>query len=305
MKDIVKVYAIVVTLFSTILFFGAYPSQKSDSNEVNLKILPQIVKPIDLSNSYSFAGESIPVELQDVKERLDRELTVNSYWHSSTILNIKNSFRFFPVMDKILEEEGLPTDLKFIAVAESNLRNETSPRGAKGIWQFMKETAKYYDLEISDEIDERYNLEKSTRAAAKHLKELHQKLGSWSLVAAAYNLGETKLKREIQNQGAENYYELNLNPETDRYLFRLVALKEIISDPQKYGFYLDQEDVYPPLDFYFVEVSTTLENLGEFAADYGISYRELKRYNPWLISHKLTNPRAKTYKIKIPKRRNN
>lgn len=263
--------------------------------------VPQIVKGIDLDQAFEFCGEALPMDDFDIRERLDRELTVNTYWHSSTILSIKSTMRFFPVMERILKEEGVPTDLKYVAVAESALRNVTSHAGAKGLWQFMQGTGKEYGLEINDEVDERYHLEKSTRAAAKYLKSLHQRFGTWANAAAAYNMGGGNMNKRLREQEAKDYFELNLNEETSRYYFRLVAIKHILENPRAYGFYVDKEDYYPALDKYeVVEVKGAVESWGAFAKEKGISYRILKVYNPWLIDHKLTNSSGKTYEVKIP-----
>ncbi len=264
--------------------------------------VPQIVKGMDLDQSFEFCGEELPMDNFDIRERLDRELTVNTYWHSSTILSIKSTMRFFPVMERILEEEGVPTDLKYIAVAESALRNAVSPAGAKGIWQFMKGTGNEYGLEINSEVDERYHLEKSTRAAAKYLRSLRQRFGSWANAAAAYNMGGGNMNKRLREQEADNYFELNLNEETSRYYFRLVAIKNILENPRAFGFYLDKEDYYKPLDDYTTEeVSEAIESWGGFAKERGISYRMLKVYNPWLIDSKLTNRAGKTYEIRLPR----
>ena len=264
--------------------------------------VPQIVKGMDLDKNFEFCGESLPMDNFDVRERLDRELTVNTYWHSSTILSIKSTMRFFPTMERILKEEGVPTDLKYIAVAESALRNAVSPAGAKGIWQFMKGTGNEYGLEINSEVDERYHLEKSTRAAAKYLKSLRNRFGSWANAAAAYNMGGGNMNKHLREQQAESYFDLNLNEETSRYYFRLVAIKNILENPRAFGFYLDKEDYYKALDDYrVVEVDSSVENWGAFAAEQGISYRILKVYNPWLIDSKLTNRSGKTYEIRVPR----
>lgn len=263
--------------------------------------VPQIVKGVDLDQAFEFCGERLPMDNFDVRERLDRELTVNTYWHSSTILSIKSTMRFFPTMERILEEEGVPTDLKYIAVAESALRNVVSPAGAKGVWQFMKGTGTEYGLEINSEVDERYHLEKSTRAAAKYLQSLHSRFGSWANAAAAYNMGGGNMNKRLREQHADDYFELNLNEETSRYYFRLVAIKNILENPRAFGFYLEREDYYQSLDDYTtIEVSEPVNSWGEFAKEHGISYRILKVYNPWLIESKLTNRANKTYEIRIP-----
>lgn len=264
-------------------------------------VLPQIIKSVDLNKSFNFAGEKVPLDNFDVRERLDRELTVNSYWHSSTMLNLKSTYKYFPIIEPILEEHGVPDDFKYLAIAESNLRNATSPAGAKGIWQFLNSIGQHYGLEINSEVDERYHIEKATAAACEYIKDHYRQFDSWTLTAAAYNMGGPKLKRELATQRADSYYDLNLNIETDRYVFRIVAIKEVMQNPRNFGFYLDEEDAYPPLtDYDIIEVNSSIENLGDFAAEHGTTYRILKVYNPWLISSRLTNRARKTYQIKVP-----
>lgn len=298
-------YTLVLAAFFTIAVLASYSKHDEPpvepSKSVDASRIPQVIEPVDLDKPFDFAGELLPMHKADVRERLDQELTLNTYRHGNTMLNIKKSFRYFPVMEEILKEHGLPTDLKFISVAESDLSNATSPVGAKGFWQFMTETGRYYGLEINSEVDERFHLEKATHAACKYLLDYHKRFGSWSLAAAAYNMGGTRLSRELKNQRADSYYDLNLNQETMRYFFRLVAMKELLKDPMRFGFYIEKEDVYSELTNYQeVEVKTGIPNLGDFAKEHNISYRELKIYNPWLISSKLTNSRRKTYLIKIP-----
>lgn len=296
--------------FLTVAIFVSYagkdkkePAVPVAANDDDSKTLPQVIEAIDLNRPFTFAGEPVPMDNFDVRERLDRELIVNTYRHSNTILNIKRAYKYFPTIEKILAENAIPEDFKYLAVAESDLENATSSAGAKGIWQFMESTGEYYGLEINSEVDERYHIEKATKAACEYLKGYKKRFGSWTTAAAAYNIGGTRFAREIERQRADNYYDLNLNEETSRYVFRLIALKEIISNPRDFGFYLNDEDKYPPLnDFDIVEVSTSIENLGDFATEHGISYRMLKIYNPWLISYKLTNSKGKTYQIKIPKK---
>lgn len=300
-----RINIFLLALASVFIFVASKMSNGEQQNQYEwqpTENVPQIVKGMDLDKSFEFCGESLPMDNFDVRERLDRELTVNTYWHSSTILSIKSTMRFFPTMERILKEEGVPTDLKYIAVAESALRNAVSPAGAKGIWQFMKGTGNEYGLEINDEVDERYHLEKSTRAAAKYLKSLRNRFGSWANAAAAYNMGGGNMNKHLREQQAESYFDLNLNEETSRYYFRLVAIKNILENPRAFGFYLDKEDYYKALDDYrVVEVDSSVENWGAFAAEQGISYRILKVYNPWLIDSKLTNRSGKTYEIRVPR----
>ncbi len=290
-----------------ILFSSYTDDQKSDTNTNNQQNtsndqLPQVVKSISLDKEFSFAGEIVPTQNFDVRERLDRELLRDAYWHSSTVLSIKRASRFFPVIEKILAEEGLPDDFKYLAVAESSLSNAVSPAGAKGVWQFLKGTGKEYGLEVNSEVDERFHLEKSTYAACKYLKSLNKKFGNWTMAAAAYNMGGSRLSKESKTQRSNDYYDLNLNRETARYIFRILAIKEIMNKPEDFGFYIDEKDKYPPLDQYDqLEVGGTIANWGDYAKKYGASYRMLKVYNPWLISSSLTNKTKKKYIVKLPK----
>lgn len=265
-------------------------------------ILPQIIKsPKVALNSYQFAGEGMPVN-PDTKERLDRELSVNAYWQSSTLLNIKLAYKYMPVIERILAEEGVPDDFKYLAIAESGLRNVGSPAGAKGFWQFMTGTGKEYGLEINSEVDERYHIEKSTKAAAKYIKWLYAKFGSYTNAAGAYNVGPTRFTKEMKAQGEESYYDLNLNSETSRYVFRLIAIKEIMKNPEVYGFYLDADDYYQPVtNVMDVTVDKTVTSWKDFAHDHGLTYRMLKFYNPWIIDSKLTVINN-TYQVKVPRR---
>lgn len=298
---------LLIFLFSSYLSGGeekASDTPKFEEAEVHYG-LPQNVRSVQLHKDFSFAGEPVPVDNFDIRERLEREVLVNSYWHSSTALNMKMANRFFEVIEPILAEEGVPDDFKYLAVAESNLRNVTSPAGAKGIWQFLAATGRAYGLEINNEVEERYHLEKSTRAAARYIKDYYEELGSWTLAAAAYNMGGPRLKRELDNQRADSYYDLNLFEETNRYVFRIIAFKEIMENPTKYGFYIREDEKYPPLtDVEYIQVDEPIPNLGDFAREHGISYRMLKVYNPWLITNSLRNVAGKNYQIAIPKSAN-
>ncbi len=290
------------------LFYASTSSEdkKSIENEstTNLETanqLPQVIKSIRLDKTYSIAGEALPEENFDALERLDREILVNSYWHSSTMLNIKNSKRYFPVIEKILQEEGIPDDFKYVAVIESNLRNVTSPAGAKGIWQFMSTSARGYGLEISREVDERYHTEKATRAACQLIRDYKERFGTWTNAFGAYNMGETRFAKEKDLQHMDSYYDMNFGEETGRYLFRVLAVKEILESPQDFGFYYEDSELYHPLtDGKMVSVEEPISNLGDFARKHGTTYRMLKVYNPWLISNRLTVGPGKSYEIRIP-----
>lgn len=262
--------------------------------------LAQKIGAIDVPESLFYCGEKVLTNLDDVKERLDRELLVNSYWHSNSIQLFKIANRYFPTIEKILKEEGVPEDLKYIALAESGLRNAVSPSGAHGTWQFLKGTAKDYGLEVSSTVDERYNLEKATVAAARYLKDAYEDLGSWTLATASYNIGRPRLKRIIAQQNESNYYDLYLNEETSRYLLRIVALKEIFSNSEKYGFNLIETDLYEPYSTKTIEIDTSISNLADFANAQGINYKTLKILNPWLRDTNLKNRSGKKYLLKLP-----
>jgi len=302
-KQINKLMHIGFYLYSailTIVILASYTSPFSQDTQAGDKV-QQIIKSAELKETFNFAGEPLPMDNLDVRERMDRELLVNTYWHSSTLLNLKKSKKFFPVIESILQKNGIPSDFKYIAVAESNLTNATSPVGAKGFWQLMPLVAKANGLEISAEIDERLHLEKATQAACKHILDYKNKLGSWTMAAAAYNLGITKLNSEIKLQGTNNYFDLNLNEETSRYLFRLVAIKEIMTHPEEFGFYLDPEDQYStPENFRIIKINGPLNSLADFAKENNISYRMIKIFNPWILQGAIKNPGQTEYEIKIP-----
>lgn len=295
-----SVFNIAMAAILAVFLFASNTEQES-FNEQPPNTLPQVIRPVSLEKPFDFAGESLPMDNFDVRQRLDKELIANSYRHSNTIVYLKSMYSYFPAIEKILAENGLPEDFKFLAVAESGLANETSPAGAKGFWQFMSTTAKYYGLEVSSQVDERYHLEKATRAACSYLKDYHKQFGSWTLAAAAYNMGGPNLKKSIEQQKGPSYYDLNLNTETNRYIFRIVALKEIMSNPEKYGFYLETSEGYPPLDAYKeIVVEKSIPDLGQYAQDNGTTYRMLKVYNPWLLTSSLTVSSGKSYTIRLP-----
>ena len=286
-------------LFTFLIFISSYAEVKApiDSTETPL---PQIIQAPKLDKAFNWAGEDMPASA-DAKERLDAQLLRNSYYHSSTIQYLKRANRYFPTIERILLEQGIPDDFKYLAVAESGLEHATSPANAKGFWQFRKLAAKEQGLEVNDEVDERYHVVKSTIAACNYLKYLKRRFGTWTDAAAAYNVGPTAYARQIKAQQESNYYDLNLNQETSKYVFRLMAIKEIMSHPQDFGYYLQPEELYQPLDnFYEVKVDKSIENWGEFAHQYGVTYRDLKRYNPWLRDNHLTVIKN-TYMVKIPK----
>ncbi len=248
-----------------------------------------------------FAGEEMPLTRFDVKEALDRELISNAYFHSQTIRYIKLAPRYFPVIEPILKEKGIPDDFKYLAMAESGLNpRATSPAGAVGFWQFLSGTAKDFGLEINAEIDERYHIEKSTFAFCDYVLTSFKKYGNWTLVAASYNGGIARVQRQMERQKMEDYYDLLFADETQRYVFRIVALKLIMENPEQYNFYIEEESKYPVINTRDVEINGPIDNFADFAIANGVNYKLLKDFNPWLRDDKLTNTARKKYTVKIP-----
>jgi membrane-bound lytic murein transglycosylase D len=293
MKRIEKVSLILaLVLVSGLLIFATtYEAEsKIEKTEVSSYF------PVDID----FAGEKTPLKISDVYERLDRELIVNVNWHSSTILVIKRANRAFPIIEPILKKNGIPDDFKYLAVIESGLVNAVSSAGARGVWQFMPETAKERGLEVNDIVDERYDLEKSTQAACSYFLSAKAKFGSWTLAAASYNGGMAGVNRQMEIQKESNYYDLLLTEETSRYVFRILALKEIMKNPNKFGFSLGKEELYSNLPTKKIEVDSSVSDLADFAKAQGINYKILKIHNPWLRDKKLDNTNGKKYTIEIP-----
>lgn len=259
------------------------------------------IQTVNINPEMTFCGESVPLNRVDVREKVDRELMVNAYWHSNAMLMIKRANRFFPIIEPILKKNGVPEDIKYLAVAESGLDPKiVSPAGATGLWQFMRATGKENGLEINNEIDERFHVQKATEAACKLLLSAYEKFGSWALVAASYNAGRKRIIDELDRQEVTNYFDLLLNAETARYVFRILAIKEIMSSPGDYGFHIEREHLYPLIECDTVIVTGSIKSFGEFAKEHHISYGILKEFNPWLRMEYLTNKSLKTYKISIP-----
>lgn len=255
---------------------------------------------LDIPEKLTFAGEEVPLDIPDVRERLDRELHINTYWHSSTIFLIKQAHRWMPQIEEILRENGIPEDFKYLTAIESGFVNVVSPKKAVGFWQILSTSGKENGLEITKYVDERYDPLKSTEAACKYLKKSYEKFGSWTNAAASYNRGRSGLSRALDNQKVESYYDLLLNDETSRYVFRILAAKEIIEHPEKYGFDIDAEHLYNQEHMRYVEVNEDIDDLVQFAQDQGINYKLLKRHNPWLRRQELKVKSNKSYQIAIP-----
>ncbi|MFY7734065.1 MAG: lytic transglycosylase domain-containing protein [Bacteroidia bacterium] len=256
---------------------------------------------LPIPESVTFAGQKISLKEFDVRERFDRELLTNVYWQSQTILLLKRANRFFPTIERILKEQGMPDDLKYVALIESGLMNVNSPVGASGFWQFMDKTGKQYGLTINTEVDERYNFEKATYAACKYFKESYAVFNDWGLVAASYNMGIEGLRRQLKNQSGSCYYDLFLNTETSRYVFRILAMKEIAEKPQQYGFYIAKNHLYDPIPTMNLSVNYSIPDLAAWAIQFKTNYKTVKLLNPWLRSNTLTLKEGESVEITLKK----
>jgi hypothetical protein len=248
-----------------------------------------------------FAGEKAPLEIVYVRESFEREIFASTYMHSATILMFKRAYRWFPVIEPILKKNNIPDDFKFLAIAESNFANVVSPSGAEGFWQFIKPTGQRYGLEITEEVDERYNVEKATEAACRYFQESYQQFKSWTLVAASYNRGLDGLSRALENQKVNSYYDLSLVDETARYVYRIMAIKEVYNHPTRFGYYLRDKDFYPPIPTFKVNVDSSISDLADFAFKQKVNYRILREFNPWIRRYNLPNKSGKTYTFILPK----
>ncbi len=270
-------------------------SGTSSSQTTLVRIRPL---PMDLT----FAGESIPMDYPYVREAIDREVLTTSCMHTSTTRALRNSSRYFPIIEPILKENGIPEDFKYLCVAESGLNpNAISSAKAAGLWQFMTSAAKTYGVETGANVDLRYNIEIATRAACRYLKEAYKRFGSWTLAAASYNVGQAGVSRRMETQGVDNYWDLFLPEETMRYVPRILSFKILMSDPAKYGFELNEQDYYPAFENYTeVGVSDVQIEWSEFAKKHGTNYRQLRILNPWIRSYSYSNKTGKEYTVKVP-----
>jgi hypothetical protein len=293
---------VIIILLVAIICYLIYSDYIHPKPVVNKEIIVTYGVPeLAIPDTVYFAGERVPLEIPDVMERLDRELHVNTFWHSNTIFLLKRGKRWLPELQKELEKAGVPSDLVYLAVIESDLQNKVSPSNAVGFWQLLKGTAKDFKLEVTNEVDERYNPIKSTQAAAKYLIKAHDKFGTWTDAAASYNIGRRGLEQGLKKQAVNSYYDLLLGEETSRYVFRAIALKMIFEDPEKYGFNISDKNLYQKEKLKEIEVSKSISNLRDWAFEHDINYKQLKRYNPWLRTTKLSVRNGKTYIFEIPK----
>ena len=308
MKKIERIFAAIGLIAMVVVAINAVQNTETDTsvqtendttsdkilNDYNVYALP-------IPAGLNFVGEPVPIHNPDIKERIDRELLVNTYWQSNALLLMKRANKYFPIIEPILAAEGVPDDFKYLAVIESGLTQAVSPARATGFWQILKTTGKEYGLEVNDNVDERYHIEKSTRAACQYLKKAKSRFGSWTAAAAAYNAGPAGISKRMKAQNVNDYYDLLLNQETGRYVFRIIALKEIMNHPKKYGFNFSSNDLYTHIPTYKIAVDTAVTDFVKFAETYGINYKVLKIHNPWLREAHLNNKSRKQYFIDIPK----
>ena len=299
-KTIKNILACLGLLSLSGLLIFAVQDAPSDDNLEKKIINDYNVYALNVPENLDFSGEAMPLSDPDILERMDRELLVNTYWQSNALLMFKRANKYFPVIEPILEKHGIPNDFKYLAVIESGLTNAVSPAGARGVWQIMKATGRENGLEINTNVDERYNLEKATEVACKYLLEAKERFGSWTLAAASYNAGKAGVARRLKEQNVSDYYDLLLGEETGRYMFRIVALKEILNNPDKYGFNFRHKDLYKPIPTYKVTVDTAVTDFVKFSEKFGINYKILKLHNPWLRESHLNNKSRKQYFINIP-----
>ncbi|TXE20014.1 lytic transglycosylase domain-containing protein [Psychroserpens burtonensis] len=314
MKIIKNILAAIGLVCVSGLFIFAIQSDKvgqsdkagsdNDVVETTRMINDYNVYALSVPDNLNFAGEAMPLQDPDILERMDRELLVNTYWQSNGLLMFKRAEKYFPIIEPILKKNGIPDDFKYLAVIESGLTNAVSPAGARGVWQIMPATGRENGLEVNSNVDERYHLEMATEVACKYLLKSKENLGSWTLAAAAYNAGNAGVSNRLREQDVNAYYDLLLGEETGRYLFRIVALKEILTHPKKYGFNFTSKDLYKTIPTYKVEVDTAVTDFTKFAQRYGINYKILKIHNPWLREPKLNNSSRKKYVIEIPEKGN-
>ena len=309
MKTLKKAIFVFGLLVIATLLINASQSSAKEDLVVNPSITDNLAKDkptkdyaiyaLDLPEKLTFAGETVPMEDAEVYERIDREFLVNTYWQSNGLLLIKRAHKYFPIIEPILKENNIPEDFKYLAVIESGLQNVTSPAGAKGFWQIMRATGRELHLEVNSNIDERYHLEKATRAACNYLQKAKDKFGSWTLAAAAYNAGNGRISKELDKQMVSSYYDLLLKEETARYVPRIVAIKYILSNPKKYGFNFEDKHLYNQIPTKSITIDTTINNLASFAKEQGMNYKELKKLNPWLLQNTLNNSSNRTYQLKL------
>lgn len=293
MNKYTRVFIAFLLFFQTgIAVLKAKTFSSETTEEYSTPIVPQKVV---------FCGKDIDLTRFDRHERMDRELLAFTYMHSTSIQMVKKANRYFPIVEPILKANGIPDDFKFLMVIESNLNpNARSTAGAAGLWQFMQTTGREYGLEVNKNIDERYHVEKATEAACKYLKDAYEKYKDWVAVAASYNAGQARISSQLEKQLVDDMLDLHLVEETARYVYRIMAAKIMLSNPSAFGFRLRAADLYMPIPYKEITVSTGIANLAEWAKQNGTTYAMLKLLNPWLRDTFLQNVSKRTYVLRIP-----
>lgn len=286
-------FKVLYSLFVLALFSQCTTLNSTSPIQTNTQIIPTYPQ------SISFAGEAVHLDKHYVLERLDRELLVNNFWHSNSILVLKRAAKYFPIIEPILQENGIPDDFKYLAVIESGLTHVVSPAGAEGFWQFMPQTARDYGLEVNGDIDERLHLIKATESAAAYLIDAYAEFGNWTLAAAAYNAGVQRIKSSLEKQQTKSYYDLHLNEETSRYMYRILATKLIFESPERYGFVIPKAQTYLFPNTKLVKVSTSPIDWVAFAQSQNMSYADFRELNPWIKGYQHSNRNNKEYEIRI------
>lgn len=295
-KGLIPLLLIVAVLVIPLFTGSTTQIDSRNNNRVSQGITPPSAPAVS-----EFAGEKITLDRMDLRERMDRELLAFSYMHTSSVLMIKRANRYFPLIEKILKENNIPDDLKYLMAIESSMDTEArSHAGAAGFWQFMQGTARDFNLEVNNNIDERYHIEKSTVAACKYLRGAYNKYGNWLTAAASYNAGQGRISNELSRQGVDHAADLWLVQETSRYMFRLLAAKQMFQNPKQFGFFLTEEQLYHPIEYKTIEINQPISNLISFAKEQGITYAQLKEANPWLRGRSLENRSRRTYQVLIP-----
>jgi len=294
---------ILFVALAIIIFTGCNKDSRLNSQIIKTDNINHFLSLIELPETLDFCGEQYPLHEPDVRERAERELLLLLQQPGQIILYFKRAGRYFPMYEKYLKEANVPDDLKYLSVAESALYMSRSSAGAMGLWQFMPATAKQMGLIVNDFVDERRHPEKSTKAAIKYLKQGYNEHKSWILTAAGYNMGYARVANNINYQNANDYFELFLNEETSRYLFRIAMIKEIMTNPEKYNFVLSEIEQYEPHNHYTVNVDSEISDLSAWARANGTTYKEIKILNPWILKRNLPRPsRGQYYEIALPKK---
>jgi hypothetical protein len=294
MKNTIKYIILATALLCGSVYTTAIANDKAEAFTIEYRIP-------DVPEKMTFAGESIDLTRYDMYERVERELTTACYMHATTMLTIKRANRYMPIIVPILEREKIPTDFIYLVAIESAFNPlAKSPAKAAGMWQFMPTTAREYGLEVNNDIDERYNIEKATVAACRYLHDAYEKYGSWVDAAVSYNAGLQRVARERERQGVKSSLDMHLVDETSRYVFRILATKLLFENPAKYGFKIKAKQLYQPIATKTIEVTSTIDDLATWAQKQGITYKQLKDFNPWMLTQTLPDKSGKLYKIAIP-----